>query len=163
MSRTGWQRWIACSLALLTWLVIEPARADGPYEGQWREGPMNIRVDVESWGGDCGPRPRSTTAPGGGTFRISQSGDQLTFHLRRQRTTRSCWSENRAVRRVSSTYQAGTWRIVCRTPPEDSRAETGTYTIQAIGDDRLQFRDQSRYDWELNESRCRARITTTQT
>lgn len=124
---------------------------------------MDIRVEVQSWGGDCGPEPRSTTASGGGTFRISQSGDQLTFHLRRERTTRSCWSENRAVRRVSSSYQAGTWRIVCRTPADDSRAETGTYTIRAIGQDRLQFQDESRYDWQLNESSCRARIVTTQT
>jgi hypothetical protein len=150
-------------MVALAWLAAGSARADGPYEGQWREGPMSVRVQVESWGGDCGPQPRSTTAAGGGTFRISQSGDHLTFHLRRPRTTRSCWSENRAVRRVSSTHQAGTWRIVCRTPPADSRAEAGTYTIRAIGDDRLQFRDESRYDWQLNESSCRARIVTTLT
>ncbi|MGE0791529.1 MAG: hypothetical protein AB7S26_37990 [Sandaracinaceae bacterium] len=138
------------------------ARADGPYEGTWREGPMSINVNVESWGSDCGPRPQSTTTTGGGTFRITQAGDQLTFQLRTQRTTRGCWSENRAVRRVSSSYQAGTWRVVCRTPEEDSRAETGTYTIQALGDDQLQFRDQSRYDWQLNASRCQATIVTTQ-
>ncbi len=150
--------------ALCAWTlgVAADARADGPFEGQWRDGPMSIQVSVTSWGGDCGPRPQSTTAPGGGTFRISQEGDQLTFHMRQQRTTRGCWSENRAVRRVSSTHQAGTWRIVCRTPPEDSRGETGTYTIQAIGNDQLSFRDVSAYDWQLNESRCVATITTTQ-
>ncbi len=137
-------------------------RADGPYEGTWREGPMSIDVAVTSWGGDCGPQPPSTSTGGGGTFQITQEGDQLTFQMRRQRTTRGCWSENRAVRRVSSTAQAGTWRIVCRTPPEDSRGETGTYTIQAVGDDRLTFRDVSQYDWQLNASRCRATITTTQ-
>lgn len=157
--------WLAGLVSLVgpSWLAATPARADGPYEGQWREGPMNIRVSVESWGGDCGPRPQSTTTRGGGAFRISQQGDQLTFHLRQARTTRECWSENRAVRRVSSSYQAGTWRIVCRTPASDSRAETGTYTIQAVGDDRLQFRDVSRYDWQLNESSCVGTITTTQT
>lgn len=149
-------------VAALSFFAAGPVSADGPYEGQWRAGPMNIRVQLQSWGGDCGPRPQSTTVPGGGNFRISQSGDHLTFHLRQQRTTQSCWSENRAVRRVSSTHQAGTWRIVCRTPAADSRAETGTYTIQAIGQDTLQFRDQSRYDWQLNESRCQADIVTTQ-
>ncbi|MFK7985385.1 MAG: hypothetical protein AB8I08_05095 [Sandaracinaceae bacterium] len=152
------------ALATLLLVMLAPGRAfaDGPYEGQWREGPMRIQVAVESWGGDCGPRPTSTSTQGGGAFRIAQSGDQLTFQLRRQRSTRSCWSENRAVRRVSSSYQAGTWRIVCRTPAADSRGETGTYTIQAIGDDRLQFRDVSRYDWQLNTSRCQATITTSQ-
>ncbi len=123
---------------------------------------MTIRVEVTSWGGDCGPRPQSTTTPGGGTFNITQSGDHLTFQLRRRRTTRSCWSENRAVRRVSSSYQAGTWRVVCRTPPDDSRGETGRYTIQAVGNDRLNFSDTSEYDWQLNESRCRARMRATQ-
>lgn len=124
---------------------------------------MTIDVAITSWGGDCGPRPQSTSTAGGGTFRITQEGDQLTFHMRRQRTTRGCWSENRAVRRVSSTAQSGTWRIVCRTPPDDPRSETGTYTIQAIGSDQLSFRDVSAYDWQLNDSRCVATITTTQT
>ena len=161
VSRAGSQRWLgplACAIASAPSI----ARADGPYEGTWREGPMSIDVAVTSWGGDCGPQPQSTSTPGGGTFQIAQEGDQLTFQMRRQRTTRGCWSENRAVRRVSSTAQAGTWRIVCRTPPEDSRGETGTYTVQAVGDDRLTFRDVSQYDWQLNASRCRATITTTQ-
>ena len=153
---------LAWALSALALGVGARARADGPFEGQWREGPMHIQVAITSWGGDCGPRPQSTTVPGGGTFRISQDGDQLTFHLRQQRTTRSCWSENRAVRRVSSSHQGGTWRIVCRTPPEDPRSETGTYTIQAIGNDQLSFRDVSAYDWRLNDSRCVATITTTQ-
>ena len=154
---------LATVVALATLSLAGAARADGPYEGQWREGPMSIQVTVQSWGGDCGPRPQATSTGGGGVFRVSQEGDQLTFHLRSERTTRQCWSENRAVRRVSSSYQAGTWRIVCRTPADDSRGETGTYTIQAVGSDRLQFRDVSAYDWQLNESRCLATITTSQT
>ncbi len=63
---------------------------------------------------------------------------------------------------MSSTHASGNWRIVCRTPPEDSRGETGTYTIQALGSDQLSFRDVSAYDWQLNQSRCQATITTTQ-
>jgi len=155
--------WVASIVFAASALSAGAVRADGPYEGQWREGPMTIRVEVTSWGGDCGPRPQSTTTPGGGTFNISQAGDQLTFHLRRQRTTRGCWSENRAVRRVSSTHQAGTWRVVCRTRAEDSRGETGRYTIQAVGSDRLNFSDTSEYDWQLNASRCQARMRATQT
>jgi len=139
------------------------ARADGPWEGVWNAGPTRIRVEVESWGPDCGPRPRSTSAPAAGRVRVSQSGDHLTFHGRATRRTNGCWSENRAVRRVSSSYQSGTWRTTCRTPASDSRGETGTYTLRANGDDRLDFVDISRYDWELNESRCRATITSAQT
>jgi hypothetical protein len=155
--------WLVIALSCAaTFALAGRARAEGPFEGTWREGPLSIQVAVQSWGGDCGPRPQSTSAPGGGNFEITQSGDDLTFHLRRQRTTRGCWSENRAVRRVSSSHAAGTWRIICRTPPDDSRSETGTYTIQAIGSDQLSFRDVSAYDWQLNESRCLATITTTQ-
>jgi hypothetical protein len=154
-------RWV---IALLAASSLAPAfaRADGPFDGTWREGPMNIQVTVQSWGGDCGPRPQSTSTQGGGQFRVSQDGDHLTFHMRRERTTRGCWSENNAVRRVSSSAQSGTWRIVCRTPQDDSRGETGTYTIQAAGENQLSFRDVSAYDWQLNESRCVATITTTQ-
>lgn len=149
------------SLSLLA--LASRARADGPYEGEWRAGPMRIEVAVESWGGDCGPRPQSTTVPGGRSVQVTQSGDDLTFAGRPQRTTRGCWSENAAVRRVSSRYQSGTWTIVCRTPAEDPRAEVGTYTLRAAGSDRIEFRDVSRYDWALNTSHCIATITSTQT
>jgi hypothetical protein len=63
---------------------------------------------------------------------------------------------------VSTSVQGSTWRTVCRTPPGDSRGETGTYTLRASGDDALAFTDSSEYDWALNESRCTATITTTQ-
>ncbi len=139
------------------------ARADGPYEGDWRTGSMRIEVAVESWGGDCGPRPQSTTIPGGSLIRVTQSGDDLTFAGRPQRTTRGCWSENASVRRVSSRYESNTWTVVCRTPEQDPRAEVGTYTLRAVGADRIEFRDVSRYDWALNDSRCVASIESTQT
>lgn len=154
---------IAIAIAMVLAATVQNARADGPYEGDWRAGPMRIEVAVESWGGDCGPRPQSTTIPGGSTVRVTQSGDDLTFAGRPQRTTRGCWSENASVRRVSSRYESNTWTVVCRTPENDPRAEVGTYTLRAAGPDRLEFRDVSRYDWALNESRCVASITSTQT
>jgi hypothetical protein len=140
---------------------VTTARADGPYEGSWRPGPMRIEVGVDSWGADCPPQPRSTTTPGGGPVHVTQSGDHLTFPD--GHTTRDCWSANPAVHRVSSTYSDATWRIVCRSPADDSRRETGTYTLRASTIDRIEFRDVTDYDWSLNESHCTARITTTQT
>lgn len=152
------------ALALFTLALVSPrgARADGPFEGEWRAGPMRIDISVESWGSDCGPRPQSTTVPGGRTVRVTQSGDDLTFAGRPPRSTAGCWSENTAVRRVSRTYQTGTWRITCRTPADDPRAESGTYTLTAQGAERIEFRDVSRYDWQLNTSQCRATLTSTQ-
>ncbi len=149
-------------LALAMLLSSSAALADGPWEGPWREGATRIDVQITSWGGDCGRRPESTSGAGGGTVQITQEGDHLVFHGRRTTRTNACWSENRAVRRVSSTFQSGTWTTTCRTPQEDSRGETGTYTLRAQGDSRLDFRDVSAYDWQLNASRCQATITTTQ-
>ena len=142
---------------------IAPAsvRADGPYEGEWRRGAMTITVSVATWGPDCGARPTSTTVPARGPVHVTQEGDHLTFGG--GRTTRTCWSDNPAVRRVSNTTSSGTWRVVCRTPPEDSRQETGTYTLHAANPDTIEFRDVTEYDWMLNESHCRATSTTTQT
>lgn len=153
-------RWAALVSIVLS-VTASVARADGPYEGEWRRGPMTISVSVATWGSDCGARPESTTVPARGAVNVTQDGDHLTFGG--GRTTRSCWSDNPAVRRVSSTFSSGTWRIVCRTPAEDSRQETGTYTLRATSNDVIEFRDVTEYDWQLNESHCRATSTTTQT
>ena len=143
-------------------LVAGTARADGPFEGTWTAGPTRIEVSLSSWGPDCGPRPQSTTVPSPGNVRVTQDGDHLEFHGRSTQRTDRCWSENRAVRRVSSSHQSGVWRTVCRTPEQDARAETGTYTLRAAGENRLELTDVSRYDWQLNESRCVGTITSTQ-
>ncbi len=137
------------------------ASAQG-YEGTWRGGPVRMQVSIESWGQDCGPRPQSHTGEATGSVRISEAGDQLVFNGTPVRRTDACWSENRMVRRVSSTAEDGRWRVVCRTRPDDPRAETGTYTLTASGTDTLNYREVSDYDWQLNESRCKARMTVTQ-
>ncbi len=151
---------LACLVTLAVSAVVEVARADGPYEGEWRQGPMSIDVRVETWGPDCGPRPQSSTVPARGTVRVSQDGDHLSFGGRR--STRSCWSDNRAVRVVSSRVQTGSWTILCRTPADDPRRETGNYTLRASGNERIELRDETDYDWTLNESHCTAHVTTTQ-
>lgn len=146
---------IACGL-----FSAKVARADGPYEGEWRQGAAQITVTVETWGADCGPRPQSSTLPARGTVSVRQDGDHLSFGA--QRSTRGCWSDNTAVRVVSSRVQPGNWQILCRTPTDDPRRETGTYTLRATSADRIELRDETAYDWSLNESRCIARVVTTQ-
>ncbi len=153
----------ACAApALLVLALAWPARADGPYEGAWRASASRMDVAIRSWGADCGPRPQSVSSGGGGSVQVTQDGDHLIFRGQRVTRTDGCWSENRAVRKVSTSVQGGTWRTVCRTPPGDSRGETGTYTVRANGGDSLSFTDVSEYDWALNASRCTATITTTQ-
>jgi len=147
------------SAAAGPWLA---SGAHAQWAGTWNAGATRIQVSVESWGPDCGPRPRSATVPAAGQVRITESGDHLVIHGRVQRRTDGCWSENRAVRRVSASHQEGLWRTTCRTARTDPRSETGTYTLRANGTDRLEFTDRSRYDWQLNESRCVGTITSTQ-
>ncbi|MBN8616920.1 MAG: hypothetical protein J0L92_40430, partial [Deltaproteobacteria bacterium] len=155
-------RWLVCATVVLAVVsTSRVARADGPFEGDWRQGPMSIDVRVETWGPDCGPRPQSSTVPGRGTVAVTQDGDHLSFGGRR--STRGCWSDNRAVRVVSSRVQSGSWQILCRTPADDPRRETGTYTLRASGNERIELRDETDYDWTLNESHCTAHVTTTQT
>jgi hypothetical protein len=121
-----------------------------------------MQVNVESWGPDCGPRPQSFTGEATGSVRVSEAGEQLVIHGTPERRTDACWSENRLVRRVSSTHEPGRWRVVCRTRPDDPRGETGTYTLTASDENRLNYREVSSYDWQLNESRCKATMTVTQ-
>ena len=131
-------------LGLVSALLAAPVRAQGPFEGDWRVGPMRREVAIGSWGDACGPRPSSTTSGGGSTIHVTQDGDHLRLG---SRSTRGCWSDNPAVRRLSNSYTSGTWRILCRTPPDDGRAETATTTLTASGSDRVEMRDVTEYDW----------------
>ena len=156
--------WDLCTSILLAaglLLSTTVARADGPFEGDWRQGATQINVQVETWGPDCGPRPQSSTVPARGTVHVTQDGDHLSFGSRR--STRGCWSDNRAVRLVSSRVSPGSWQILCRTPAEDPRRETGSYRLTASGQERIELRDETAYDWTLNESHCTATVTSTQT
>jgi len=149
------------ALALALFALPSLARAQGTYDGQWRPGPQRMDVTIDSWGADCPGRPTSSTTPAGAPIHITQSGDDLSFPG--GHSTSACWSENPGVRRVSRTYSDGTWRVVCRTPPEDARSETGTYTLHATSVDTIEYREVTSYDWTLNASHCTARLTTTQT
>lgn len=149
--------WLALVLAAFPAL----AHAQGTYDGQWRPGPQHVEVAIDSWGTDCPARPASSTTPAGAPIHVTQSGDDLSFPG--GHSTSTCWSDNPAVRRVSRTYSDGTWRVVCRTPPEDARSETGTYTLHATDVNTIEYRDVTSYDWTLNASHCTARLTTTQT
>lgn len=132
--------------------------------GRWRAGTTTMDVRVESWGADCGPRPQSSRASGGGTVRVTLEGPELLIHGQgRQVRTDACWSRNPAMRRSSSRFLAGKWTTHCRTPSSDPRAESGTYSITRVSDNELRYVDISQYDWKLKESACTATITTVQT
>lgn len=142
--------------------VAGPARAD--LSGTWRAGNTAIDVSIESWGEDCGTRPASTRSNGGGLVTVEQKGQALLLHGRDQDIrTDACWSRNPAMKRSAASYSDGLWMTRCRTAAEDPREELGIYTLTLQDANTLLYKDVSHYDWSLNESKCVATFTTTQT
>jgi hypothetical protein len=152
-------------LALLLGVTVAHAQSSAAeIAGTWRAGATSIDVMVESWGGDCGPRPQSTKSNGGGLVTVEQREQALLLHGRDQDIrTDACWSRNPAMKRTIASHANGEWMTRCRTADNDPRAEQGTYTLKLSDDDTLIYTDISRYDWALNESKCVATFTTSQT
>ncbi len=122
--------------------------------GAWRLERDRGTVTITSWGAHCGEQPRSFDDPGGAQWTATPDGDQVVFSgpgVRRR--TDGCWSENRAVRRLSAGRTAVGWTVSCATPQTDPRHEHGRYTIDLDGD-RLHVRDATHYDWVLEGDHC---------
>jgi hypothetical protein len=152
------------SILSIAWVGVCSASAQRSYEGVWLAGPREIDVSIKSWGVDCGSRPTSTRKPGGGDVRIEQKGFHLYIYGRdRTISTDACWSPNRSMSRMASTFLDGLWTVRCRTAPDDPKAEQGEYTIRATDENTLYYKELSNYNWELKESNCVATITVTQT
>jgi hypothetical protein len=148
----------AAAALTLAVAVLLPSAAHGQgYDGEWRAGPRRYQVSVQSWGPDCGPRPGGSST-GGGAVTIAQSGDHLVFSGAVRGSTNGCWTPNREVRRSSSQASGGSWTTRCATASDNPRRERGTYTFTGGGGS-LSFREETRVDWQLNESRCIATIT----
>jgi hypothetical protein len=151
-------------LALLLGVTTAHAQSASEVAGTWRAGATSVDVMVESWGGDCGPRPQSTKSNGGGLVTVEQKEQALLLHGRDQDIrSDACWSRNPAMKRTIASHENGSWTTRCRTADDDPRAEQGTYTLKLVDDDTLIYTDVSRYDWALNESKCVATFTTSQT
>lgn len=138
--------------------------AQGPdFSGEWRAGSASVRVEVSSWGPDCGPRPASSQRPGGTvTIRPTTGGRDLSLTGAITLTTAQCWSDNPTLQRLSSQRSSDQWKLTCRTSDRDARGEHGIYSLRVHDADTLERRSVSRYDWQLNASQCKAVVTETQ-
>ncbi|MEM6956810.1 MAG: hypothetical protein AAF645_14040 [Myxococcota bacterium] len=151
------------ALLVMGWTAAAQGQEDVEFAGNWQASALQVRHTTRSWGPDCpGRLPATQTLPGGATT-VRQSGDHLTFGGGVRGSTRTCWGDNPALRRVSSRYQNGTWTIVCRTPENDARAESGRYAFTASGANQIRFRETTEWDWQLNSSRCQVTRTATRT
>lgn len=157
-------RWLLAWLLGLSGLWSSAAKAQVDLTGTWRAGATAIEVSIESWGTDCGTRPTSTRSNGGGVVSVEQQDRVLLLHGRDQDIrSDTCWSRNPAMKRSAASYSDGMWMTRCRTVANDPRAELGIYTLTIQDADTLLYKDVSHYDWALNESKCVATFTTTQT
>lgn len=154
---------VALAVALLDLATPTSVFADGPFQGEWTATSKGIGIELQSWGEDCpGGIPLRQTERGG-TVRITQSGDHLTFSGAVRGSTQQCWSDQPGLRRTGATVQGTTWTIRCSTPPNTAQGETGTYTFRAEGQDRIVFTESTRWDWSLRNSRCTATRRSRQT
>lgn len=152
----------AC-LAANAFLAASVCAQEPSLEGDWRAGSVSVRVEVTSWGPDCGPRPMSSQRAGGAvSIKPISGGSDLVLTGAVELSTARCWSDNPTLQRLSSQRSADQWKMTCRTSDRDARAEHGIYDLRVRDSDTLERRSVSRYDWQLNASQCKAVVTETQ-
>jgi|GEM_PF-4220931 len=132
------------------------ASAQPDLSGTYVEGPQKVDVDIKTWGEDCGPKPKSYSSAGGKKVTVKVDGDNLIFSD--GNSTKSCWSANPRIKRLSASKKGNKWVLICETPENDSRYEHGEYTI-TYTEEGLVFVNKSTYNWQLKESVCSATIT----
>ena len=77
-------------VAIVSLLVLQTAwvarghaqQSTAALAGTWQAGATSMDVAVESWGGDCGPRPQASQSGGGGNVAIEAQGQALVIHGR---------------------------------------------------------------------------------
>jgi hypothetical protein len=160
----------SCTLAslcvatlVLVWSSTQGAQAQADLGGTYRAGPQQTSVVITTWGEDCGPRPQNATDDPKASVTVKVVGQQLSLVFP-DRTLRSngCWSPNPAVRVASATATETRWRTECQTPSSDAKRERGVYTLTLSEAGVLDLLEESNYDWQLNNSRCVAKVRVTQ-
>jgi hypothetical protein len=137
--------------------------AQASLAGTYKAGAITTVAEVSTWGGDCGPKPLSSTDPATSSVSVKVSGTQLSLAFPdRTLRTDGCWSPNPNVRITTSTATSTRWRAECLTAQGDAKKEHGIYTVDGSTPDVLELVEESAYDWQLNQSHCVAKVRVTQ-
>ncbi|MGZ6086697.1 MAG: hypothetical protein ACXWUE_24695 [Polyangiales bacterium] len=135
-------------LALLSLTV--PVRADAPtLAGSWSAGPLSESVTTTSWPDDCGPKPTSSSKPGG-SYKITTSGDELIFSGSPAFRTDQCTDMGLAQRvSHSATPAIRWWKTRCESPKGNPLKATITTVVRAIDDDTIILSESAQYSSEV--------------
>jgi hypothetical protein len=159
------REWICRAIGVgAGWLwvgALASGQEPGTLSGRWEAGPVDTEVAIENWDEACGPSPQSGGSPGGGQVELEQLGETLIIRgLGREIRSDGCWGDNPKLRPTKSSNAEELWVTRCATQPGEAREEHGTYTLRALGPDRLLYQDVSLFSWKLNGASCRATVTT---
>ncbi len=154
----------AAVFALLACVLIwgQSARADSPYDGQWKQTALKEDFTVQQWLPGCGPPPASHTSGGGETITITQEGDELTFvGGGRVFKTNQCYddSQQTLARESHSRDPSGKqWRTHCATPAGDPRRATMNTLVAVTTDKHIDVVETGRYEITLTDGKCTADV-----
>ena len=151
---------------LLVVLVLgaADARADSPYDGQWKQSPLKEDYTVQQWLPGCGPAPVSHSAGGGETISITQEGDELSLAGGgRTFKTNQCYDDMPGLARESHSRDPSgkIWRTHCATPAGDPRRTTMNTLVQVTGDSHIEMSETGRYEITLKDGKCTADVKRT--
>ncbi len=143
-----------CTLTTaLILLSTNPATAQERFAGDWRMKRSVIEVTVQSWGLNCGVKPKSIAGNPNTPVRIKESGGDLIFSNGNIRTD-ACGSMNPKIRSVLAKKSDGRWKRICKTMESDPKSEQGEYLLEAADENRLEYTATSKYDWTLKGDHC---------
>jgi hypothetical protein len=157
---------LAAFAALLA-VLPRTARADSPFDGKWREGPLREDYTVQQWTPTvCGPAPVSAATGGGDVVAIHQDGDELAIAGGgRVYRTNQCYDQLPTLARETHSRDASgrSWRTRCSTPPSDPRRASMNTLVVASSDAHIDIVETGRYEIVLENARCIADVRRSRT
>jgi hypothetical protein len=163
-----WRHLALVPLLVITFVVVTLTGGDVLAEpqtlaGSWSATPMSESVKIGSWVDECGPKPVSSSSPGG-AYKISISGDELVFSGGKSFRTDQCWDMGLAKRvSHSATPSIRYWKTRCESPAGDPRKATITTVVRAVDDDTILLSETAHYSSTMSSGDCSATVERSRT
>ncbi len=137
------------------------APGDAPFDGKWKQGPLQEEYTVQQWLPGCGPAPVSGAQGGGESVSVHQEGDELSFvGGGRVYRTNQCYDQLPTLARDAHSRDPSgrVWRTRCTTPAADPRRGMMQTLVAAKSDTHIDVIETGRYEISLAEGRCIADV-----